>query len=110
MIIFGVQHFLYARFIAFLIPAWIPGHLFLAYATGVAFIAAGLAIAAHIFSRLASSLLGLMFLLWFITLHVPRALAQLHTAKGADEWASALVALAFTGASFLLAAYSSKAR
>ena len=54
MIIFGVQHFMYAQYIAFLIPNWMPAHLFLAYFTGTAFIAAGAAIAVHIFSRLAS--------------------------------------------------------
>jgi hypothetical protein len=110
MIIFGVQHFLYAKFIAFLTPAWMPAHIFLAYATGVAFMAAGLAIATHIGSKLASNLLGLMFVLWFVTLHLPRALAGRHTAKAADEWASAFVALAFAGASFLFAAYSGKSR
>jgi uncharacterized membrane protein len=103
MIIFGIQHFLYAPYIAFLIPKWMPAHLFLAYFTGIAFIAAGLAIATHIFSRLASILLGLMFLPWVITLHTPRVIASPHNT---DELVSLLVALAFAGASFLLAAYS----
>jgi uncharacterized membrane protein YphA (DoxX/SURF4 family) len=107
MIIFGVQHFMYAPYIAFLIPKWMPVHLFLAYATGVAFIAAGLAIATHIFSRLASFLLGLMFFLWVVTLHAPRVFASPHNA---DELTSLFVALAFSGASFALAAYSSKSR
>jgi len=105
MIIFGIQHFQYASYIAFLIPKWMPVHLFLAYATGVAFIAAGLAIATHIFSRLASFLLGLMFFLWVVTLHAPRVMASSHNA---DELTSLFVALAFSGASFLLAAYSAK--
>ncbi len=107
MIIFGVQHFMYAPYIAFLIPKWMPVHLFLAYATGVAFIAAGLAIATHIFSRLASFLLGLMFFLWVVTLHAPRVFASPHNA---DELTSLFVALAFSGASFALATYSSKSR
>src|SRR5260370_22036649 len=72
MIIFGIQHFLYALYIAFLIPKWMPAHLFLAYFTGIAFIGAGLAIATHIFSRLACNLLGLMFFLCVVTLHAPR--------------------------------------
>jgi len=105
MIIFGVQHFLYAQYIAFLIPKWMPAHLFLAYFTGAAFIAAGLAIATHFFSRLASILLGMMFLLWVITLHTPRVLASPHNA---DELVSLFVALAFSGASFLLTAHSAK--
>jgi hypothetical protein len=40
LLVFGVQHFLYARFIATLVPAWIPGRLFWAYFVGVAFAAA----------------------------------------------------------------------
>lgn len=107
MIIFGIQHFQYATYIAFLIPKWMPVHLFLAYATGVTLIAAGLAIATHILSRLASLLLGLMFFLWVVTLHAPRVIASPHNA---DELTSLFVALAFSGASFLLAAYSSKSR
>jgi len=107
MIIFGVQHFLYAPYIAYLIPKWMPAHLFLAYFTGAAFIAAGLAIATHIFSRLASVLLALMFLLWVVALHTPRVIASPHNA---DELTSLFVALAFSGASFLFAAYSSKSR
>jgi len=105
--IFGIQHFLYAPFIAYLIPSWMPAHLFLAYATGTAFIAAGLSIAAHILSRLASALLAVMFLLWFLLLHAPRVMA--HPRNG-DELTSACVALAFSGASLLLAAYCSKSR
>ena len=107
MVIFGIQHYLYAPYIAFLIPKWMPAHLFLAYFTGTAFIAAGVAIAIHFFSRLASILLGLMFLLWVITLHIPRVIASPHNA---DELISLFVALAFSGASLLLAAYSSKSR
>jgi len=107
MIVFGVQHFMYAQYIAFLVPNWMPAHLFLAYFTGTAFIAAGVAIAVHIFSRLASILLGLMFFLWVVTLHTPRVIASPHNS---DELVSLFVALAFSGSSFLLGAYSSKPR
>lgn len=101
MIVFGVQHFMYAGFIAFLIPSWIPGHLFWAYFTGGAFIAAGLSIATRIFAPLAATLLGIMFLLWAAVLHAPRVVAQ---PRNGDEWTSAFVALAFAGGSFILAA------
>ena len=40
MIVFGAQHFMYAAFIATLIPAWIPFHLFWVYFTGAGFIVA----------------------------------------------------------------------
>jgi len=105
MIVFGVQHFMYAGFITFLIPSWIPGHLFWAYFTGSAFIAAGLCIATRIFAPLAATLLGIMFLLWVLVLHAPRVVAQ---PRNGDEWTSAFVALAFAGGSFILAAALSK--
>jgi uncharacterized membrane protein len=100
LLVFGYQHFLYASFIATLIPAWIPGHLFWVYFTGVGFIVTGLAVMVEKFGgRLAATWLGIMFLLWFVVLHIPRAI----TRNTRDEWNSAFVALAFAGASFIVA-------
>jgi uncharacterized membrane protein YphA (DoxX/SURF4 family) len=107
LIVFGVQHFMYAPFIAFLVPSWIPGHLFWAYFTGIALIAAGLSIATKMFAPVAATLLGVMFVLWVLVLHAPRVVAQ---PRNGDEWTSAFVALAFAGGSFILAAALSKAR
>lgn len=100
LVIFGAQHFEFAQFIATLIPAWIPGHLFFAYFTGVAMIAAGLAITFGILGRLGSTLIGIMFLSWFVVLHTPRVLAQPHNG---DELTSAFIALGMGGASFIVA-------
>src|ERR1700676_3888967 len=105
MIIFGTQHFMYAAFIATLIPAWIPLHLFWVYFTGTGFIAAGLCIATGILAPLASVALGTMFLLWFLLLHAPRVAAS---PRNGDEWTSALVALAIAGGSFILASAFSR--
>jgi uncharacterized membrane protein YphA (DoxX/SURF4 family) len=101
MIVFGAQHFMYAAFIATLIPAWIPAHLFWVYFTGTGFIVAGLSIATGILALLASMGLGVMFLLWFLLLHAPRVVAS---PRNGDEWTSAFVALAVSGGSFILAA------
>lgn len=100
LVVVGVQHFLYAVFIATLIPHWIPGHLFWAYFVGVVFIAAALSLATKIQGRLAASLLGLMFLLWVFILHILRVVAAPHNG---NEWTSAIVALAMCGGSFVLA-------
>jgi uncharacterized membrane protein YphA (DoxX/SURF4 family) len=105
MIVFGAQHFMYAGFIATLIPAWIPVHLFWVYLTGTGMIVAGLSVATGILAPLASIGLGIMFLLWFLLLHAPRVVA--HPRNG-DEWTSAFVALAVSGGSFLLASYASR--
>ncbi len=105
MIVFGAQHFMYAAFIATLIPAWIPLHLFWVYLTGTGLIVAGLSIATGILAPLASIGLGIMFLLWFLLLHTPRVAAS---PRNGDEWTSAFVALAVSGGSFLLASSFSK--
>jgi uncharacterized membrane protein YphA (DoxX/SURF4 family) len=100
MIVFGVQHFLYAGFINTLIPSWIPAHWFWVYFTGVGMILVGLALIVGMLGRLAATWLGIMFLLWTVLLHAPRVVAALHNG---DEWNSAFVALAFSGASFIVA-------
>ena len=100
LIVFGVQHFEYAPFIASLIPAWVPDRLPLAYITGSAFIAAGLAIATGLLARLGAALIGLMFFLWVAVLHGPRvSSARLN----GNEWSSLFVALGMAGASWIVA-------
>jgi uncharacterized membrane protein YphA (DoxX/SURF4 family) len=100
MVIFGIQHFMYLTFIATLIPAWIPGHLFWVYLTGTGFIAAGVTIITGVLARLGSTSLGIMFLLWVLLLHAPRVAAALHNG---DEWSSLWVALCLSGSAFVTA-------
>jgi uncharacterized membrane protein len=105
LVVVGVQHFLYARFVATLVPAWIPWHLFWAYFVGVAFFAAAVSIVARKYLRLGAGLLGLMFFLWVIFLHLPRVAAASHDGK---EWTSALVALAMCGGAWVVAGRAGK--
>jgi uncharacterized membrane protein YphA (DoxX/SURF4 family) len=95
-IVFGIDHFLILKFIASLVPGWIPGAMFWACFTGAGFIAAGICIATKWMDRWGAAILGLMFLLWFLVLHAPRVLsaARFHNP---DEWSSALIALAMCG-------------
>jgi uncharacterized membrane protein len=99
--VFSVQHLLYAKFVATLVPAWIPGRLFWANAVGIAFIAATLSLLTNIKARLAATLLGVMFFAWVLILHLPRAAAASHNG---NEWTSAFVALAMCGGSWIIAA------
>lgn len=107
LVIFGVQHFQYAGFIATLIPGWIPAHVFWAYLVMVAFFAAALAIVTRLQTFLATTLLALMFLLWFAVLHLPRVIAQPRTET---EWTSLFVVLAMAGISLMLAGISTQPR
>jgi uncharacterized membrane protein len=102
LLVFAVQHFMYAGFVATLVPSWIPAHLFWAYFTGGAFIASALAIAANKVMRLTGMLLGSMFLLWVVVLHAPRVAAALHNG---NEVTSLFVALAMSGVGFALAGW-----
>ena len=96
----GVQHLIYAHFVATLVPGWIPGHLFWAYFVGVAFFAAALAIASGVQRRLAGMLLGAMFFLWVLIVHLPRIIGAVHNG---NEWTSGLLALAMSGGALIVA-------
>jgi uncharacterized membrane protein len=100
MIVFGIGHFQVAKFVATLIPAWIPLHLFWVYFTAIGFIAAGVSFAAGKHMRPMGLLLGLMFSLWVVLLHAPRIARALHNG---NEWNSGFVALTMAGCALLLA-------
>jgi uncharacterized membrane protein len=101
MVAFGIDHFLYAPFVAMLVPGWIPGHLFWTYFAGVALIASGLGMIFRVQARLAAMLLGMMIFLWLLVLHIPRAVADPYGAIG-NEVTSVFEALTFSGIAFLL--------
>jgi uncharacterized membrane protein len=103
LIEFGIDHFLYIDNIATLVPKWIPGKVFWTYIAGAALIGSGLAIIFRVKVRMVAMLLGIMILLWFIFLHIPRAIAFPQLANG-NEIVSSADALAFSGTAFIIAA------
>jgi uncharacterized membrane protein YphA (DoxX/SURF4 family) len=102
LVVFAVQHFMYARFVATLVPAWIPARLFWAYFTGVAFVAAAISIATKRMLGMAATLLGTMFFLFIVLLHIPRVAGAI---RNGNEVTSLFVAVAMCGLAFALAAY-----
>jgi uncharacterized membrane protein len=94
----GVQHFLFAPFVATLVPAWIPAPLFWTYFAGVALFAGGLGLVLAATSRLAATLVGLMVLTWFFVLHIPRAIAM----HNQNEWTAVIEAFAVSGIALAL--------
>ena len=100
MILGGIQHFVYADFVAQLVPSWIPGTRFWVYFTGVALIAGGAGILLPKTQRLAATMSGIMIFLWVVLLHTPRALADLYNAA---ETSGVFEALALSGVAFILA-------
>jgi uncharacterized membrane protein YphA (DoxX/SURF4 family) len=106
LIVVGVQHFMYAQFVATLVQRWMPWHLFWAYFVGVAFFATALALATGKAVKLASGMLGLMFFLFVFSLHLPRVVAASHNG---NEWTSMFVAAAMCGTAWILAGDSAAA-
>jgi hypothetical protein len=105
LIVFGVDHFPALTFIAALIPGWIPWHEFWVAFFGAAFIAAGAGIGLSRRQRFGAALIGLMFAIWVVTLHLPRVLGW-YGIPGAptdpNEWSSLLIAIALWGGSWTL--------
>ncbi len=101
MIVFGIDHFLYPEFVSTLVPAWIPGHNFWTYFAAIALIGSGVCIILNIRVKLVALLLGLMIFLWFIFLHIPRAIIALPSDNG-NEVTSVFEALAFSGVAFVI--------
>ncbi|HEY1891879.1 MAG TPA: hypothetical protein VGG63_15845 [Steroidobacteraceae bacterium] len=75
-VFYGWSHFVYADYTASMVPAWLPGHMVLAYFTGAGHIAAGAAIIAGILPGLAATLEAAMMSLFGLLVWVPSFFAQ----------------------------------
>jgi uncharacterized membrane protein len=96
----GIQHFLFADFVKFLIPSFIPGALFWTYFAGVALIATGLGLITGIKAQLAATLAGWMVFIWVFALHIPLALKN----PSQNEWTAVFEATGVSGILFLISA------
>ena len=107
MVVFAAQHFTSAKFLVLLVPSWIPAHLFWVLLVGSALIAAALSIVVKRHAQLAATLLGIMFLLFEVLLHIPKVVAN---PRDRFAWAVALRDLSFSGGAFAFAGAQMKAR
>ena len=100
-LVFGGAHFVYMNLTAPLVPVWLPpSQEFWAYATGVAQVAAGLALLSGIQARLAAILLTLMYASFTPLVHVPTLFDDPSSHWNWDENA---VNLALTGVAWVVA-------
>jgi hypothetical protein len=99
LVVFAVLHVKYNDYIQTLMPAWVPGHLFLSYVVIAAFLLSAFSLFTGLKLTLATGLLGIMFLLWVFVLHAPRAIGKMTVET---EWSSLFVALAVSGAAFTI--------
>lgn len=99
LFLFAIQHIIYFDYIVTLIPAWMPVKVGLAYLVIAAYILAGMSFVLGRGVGVAAFWLGIMFGLWVIVLHAPRAIGKWGVET---EWASLFVALAVSGVSFYI--------
>jgi len=75
-VFYGWSHFVYAEYTAGMVPTWLAGRLAFAYFTGLAHIAAGIAIILRVLPRLAAALEATMMSLFGLLVWVPSFFAQ----------------------------------
>jgi uncharacterized membrane protein len=71
-LVFGISHFVYAKFTASMVPAWLPRRLDLAYLTGAIHVATGVAMLAGFRRRWAAVIEALMMTSFVALVHLPR--------------------------------------
>ena len=107
LMVFGLAHFAYAEFTASMIPAWLPQRVALAWFTGAAHFAAGVAVLLNVWRARAAALEALMMGCFVALVHVPRVLAQ---PASRMEWTMGLVALMLCGSALLVAQAAGRRR
>jgi uncharacterized membrane protein len=97
---FGYAHFANVKGTAELVPRWLPGHVFWAYFTGVAFIAAGVAILIGVCAGLAAALSTLQMGSFALLVWIPIVAAG-HL--NAFQWGEVMTTLALTASGWVVA-------
>lgn len=97
-LVIGIQHYMYADFVAGLVPSFIGGKIFWVYLTGTAMIAAGVSFISNIKVHLAAMLLGVMLTIFILLIHMPILAGHPLTIN----WTRALQDTALAGTAFML--------
>jgi uncharacterized membrane protein len=104
MIGIGCQHFFFSQFVPLVAPVWpktIPGRLFWVYLAGTILVVGGASILSGVKARTSATLLGGLFLLSLILLHIPgNLMARVTSWIG---WAGAVEAFSIAGCALVVA-------
>jgi len=95
----GAAHFPYAKYVASLIPPWIPAHMFWTYFAAIALIAGGVGVVVPRTARLAATLSGVMLFSWVFLVHIPLAI----NTHNVGEVSRGFQALSDSAVAFMLA-------
>ncbi|MFW5725557.1 MAG: DoxX family protein [Bacteroidota bacterium] len=102
-LIFGLLHFIRPNAMTGMVPDFIPGGVFWVYLTGAAMLAASLSIMIQKVDKIASLLLGIMLLIFALTIHLPMAI------DGDQSAMSGLLKdLALAGGAWIYSGYAAK--
>jgi uncharacterized membrane protein len=96
----GLSHFVYVRETAAMVPAWLPARLSIAYLTGAAHVAAGMAMLAGVVPRLAAVLEASMISGFTLLVWLPRVAAA---PASRFAWTALLASATLTGAAWAVA-------
>lgn len=99
MAVFAAEHFTATAGISKVVPPWMPWHLFWTYLVGTCLFAAALSITVKRQAGPAALLLGLMFFLFVLMIHIPNLAAR----PGRFTLAVVLRDLSFSGAALAFA-------
>lgn len=99
LVFFGVAHFVDVKDTVSLIPHWLPGHLFWAYFTGCAFIAAGTATLIRFCARLAVALSAFQIGLFLFVVWIPIVAAG----SGPFQWSETILNMALLAGAWVVA-------
>jgi hypothetical protein len=100
LIFFGAAHFIDVKDTLSLIPNWLPGHLFWAYFTGCAFVAAGIAALTGICARLAVTLSVWQLTLFLVLVWLPIVATG---TKDPFQWSETILNVALLGGGWVVA-------
>jgi uncharacterized membrane protein YphA (DoxX/SURF4 family) len=99
LIFFGLAHFIDVKDTISLIPNWLPNHLFWAYFTGAAFIAAGLAVVTGFCARLAAVMAAIQIASFLFLVWIPIVAAG---SANAFQWSEAILNAALLAGAWIV--------